>query len=1137
MYSSPNKIEPNIRGSIMSVDNGGNGAMLKSPILENPNLFKILPTVNELDKDNSFLDNSLLFENKARSSNMNRSCIDFEKDKFIDKNASFVKINKTKFSSNISYDGLQDQSDLDRSTSSMYKPRPEEVVSKEEMKNLINIFDRKPISKAKSIRKKNNAWKKKQTLRKEKTLKNEKIEKIEKKEQIEEESSSLSMLSHIDNLNLPLQIKKTQNLTKNKNSLLCSSEVKLEINQHIKNPFISKESEANINVNATNNNNKFWNAIDAVFDSAKEKENLFDEFDESEMTGFNFNISALKGRDKENVQKNEQKNILKSNNIENSRNTKISKIDSMKSENDNPFDEEDLVYFDGRNRQVFSFYNKNGNPRNNKNINNDVPSNIKKPEDNNKNEKLIISKELKKKNDIWEIDSIPENLNENWNDISNIKENKDYDQITKAKNKNDSMIERLGSNGIKNNNKQELKLSLVSEFQVSNIHNKNIDGNNVKTQDKNLGSDIHNNLVSNILPPKDNLPNFIRESIGRESLKLNLDIFKQNERKKRNKNLEDFLIKDNLTNNTNNTLMNTIDIVNTYPPTPPEMEVQESNINNVSNSHIHNKKTDSYYERYKIIKQDSKDERNLKTISHSFTPVIKSDASHSQDRSKTNKNLLHVQIPEDDSDIDKGIKNKIYQGEIDRTAHQFVALQKHLPYSKFNLDLKRKSRIGQQDKNEVLYNNIADFTTLNQLINSVKKASHNQVESLKNNANKNHQLQISKNLLANTMNVNEVMKLVGNNNQKHMNIKQSHSPVNHNILQNNKNKATLSNLSNNPSKTLVSTPRKNNNNLNKASQSPITNSNNNLANIGSTSPHASQLNNKNNSNSSNSLIKEKDKKSNSNTPITPLTSTSNTTSSNINEKFLMEMLEEIKEKNNHVQKYFLLKETAMKREIEDLKSKLKIQMEKEKNLSEEVEELKLKLAFFADDISNSKKRDKEKDLYGNTNTTNTTKRNYHEDYLQEKESPPILNVLPSPEKKSGRPPRISLSAIPDLGDFNSEEKFVQKYHVSRLKSYALLLKDIGLDPSTFYDDLIFSNKDLEDDICYDCTSAPLDHKCLEGKWNYALILRKHPKLKNFILLMAKKLLYDNRARLKLEEKTLKIFSNDLKAIDQLVRKL
>lgn len=979
MHSGANKIEPNIRGSMKSIDNGGNG--------------------------------------------------------YSDKSSLFVKNNKNKISSNILNDDFQDQSDLDmldRSPPFIFKPKPKELVSNERIQNSHIIHDRNPTADSKTD--KDTSSIKMQNLKNEKILKNEKFD---------EEIASMSVLSDIDSLNFPLQIKKPQNsaiVSKgDKDSLSCGSDLKFEINPQIKNPFISKESEGNINLNLINKNNKFWNALDAVFDSPKTKDNILYDFEEIDERKKNSNIDRI------------------NNHVENN------------------LDEEDLIYFDGRNRQVFSFHNKNRNTQNTKNsgptnvnpstkVN--VPNNIKKQENDDLNPKSNLSRDLglKKKSDIWEVDSLPGNLNDNWSMISNVKDNncKEYDQINKNKSKNDSMIERLGSNGIKNNNtnnRYDLKLSHLNEFDINNTEGKHLEEKNIniKTQEKKSAKEVSN---------------FIRDSISRESLKLNLDIFKQNERKKRNKNLDDFLVKENLTNNTNNTnntlnLINTIDIVNTNSPTPKEKDRHQ----------------DSYYDRYKIIKKDSTDERNLKTLSHSYTPLVRGEGSNSQDKAMTNPNENHMSGP-------------------------------------------------------------------------VKKANQNQVEVIKSNANKFQQLQINKNLMVNTMNVNEVMKSVGNNNLKFFKNNSSHSPVSKNFQQNNKTKTTSSNnlYLLNQTKTCGNsgTPRKNTtNNINKVVQSPINSSKNitNLGNASPHSPHSNQLNNKINSNSSKSLNKDKKTNTTGNSLFAPSTSSaSNSTPSNFNEKFLMAMLEEIKEKNNHVQKYFLLKETAMKREIEDLKSKLKIQIEREKNLSEEVDELKIKLAFFADDANNSKKREKQKErdkdmlLYGNT--TNTTKRYCNDDSIQEKESPQILNlvsantsasVVSSPDRKSGRPPRISLSAIPELGDFNSEEKFVQKYHVSRLKSYALLLKDIGLDPSTFYDDLLFSNKDLEDDICYDCTSAPVDHKCLEGKWNYAVVLRNYPKLKNFILLMAKKLLYDNRARLKLEEKTLKIFSNDLKAIDQLVK--
>ncbi len=55
-----------------------------------------------------------------------------------------------------------------------------------------------------------------------------------------------------------------------------------------------------------------------------------------------------------------------------------------------------------------------------------------------------------------------------------------------------------------------------------------------------------------------------------------------------------------------------------------------------------------------------------------------------------------------------------------------------------------------------------------------------------------------------------------------------------------------------------------------------------------------------------------------------------------------------------------------------------------------------------------------------------------------------------------------------------------------------------------------------------------------GKWNYKHVLYSYPKVKKFIEILVNKLNHVNSARLKLEEKTLNIFYNDLKNMDHLV---
>jgi hypothetical protein len=136
----------------------------------------------------------------------------------------------------------------------------------------------------------------------------------------------------------------------------------------------------------------------------------------------------------------------------------------------------------------------------------------------------------------------------------------------------------------------------------------------------------------------------------------------------------------------------------------------------------------------------------------------------------------------------------------------------------------------------------------------------------------------------------------------------------------------------------------------------------------------------------------------------------------------------------------------------------------------------------------------------------------------------------------------------------TEKTFSQKYKIPKLKSFVLILKEFGLDISTFYDSLNSLNE-LEDDICEECFSSIakkeskeiLDKrilsklkykfldKCKDNKWNYKKAFEIFPQLRTFIDLFAKKLNHENKTRLKLEEKTLKLLSNDLKAIDNLVK--
>jgi len=70
----------------------------------------------------------------------------------------------------------------------------------------------------------------------------------------------------------------------------------------------------------------------------------------------------------------------------------------------------------------------------------------------------------------------------------------------------------------------------------------------------------------------------------------------------------------------------------------------------------------------------------------------------------------------------------------------------------------------------------------------------------------------------------------------------------------------------------------------------------------------------------------------------------------------------------------------------------------------------------------------------------------------------------------------------------TEKTFSQKYKIPKLKSFVLILKEFGLDISTFYDG-INSLNELEDDVCEECYSSM-------GKKESKEILDKRKSSKN-----------------------------------------
>ena len=225
-----------------------------------------------------------IFENRIDriSSTMNRSFVVFEKQHYLDQNASFIRTNN-----------LNDTEDEDFGNRSTFV-KPQEIMSKTkaEICSLINLFEPKPKENSILLRKKS------------------------------------------DN--------------RISTELKCSNSNILPINIQL--PKLDFSSSNFVNKLPT----KSW--IDAAFDSPKEKEAKFLENFEEDNEINNFNFPS-------------QRDLM-----ENITSNSPHFIQSKDKKSDISDDEDDFIY-DGRSRQVFSFYNKNIQKANSKTINNNVDKN------------------------------------------------------------------------------------------------------------------------------------------------------------------------------------------------------------------------------------------------------------------------------------------------------------------------------------------------------------------------------------------------------------------------------------------------------------------------------------------------------------------------------------------------------------------------------------------------------------------------------------------------------------------------------------------------------------------------------------------------------------------------------------------
>lgn len=203
---------------------------------------------------------------------------------------------------------------------------------------------------------------------------------------------------------------------------------------------------------------------------------------------------------------------------------------------------------------------------------------------------------------------------------------------------------------------------------------------------------------------------------------------------------------------------------------------------------------------------------------------------------------------------------------------------------------------------------------------------------------------------------------------------------------------------------------------------------------------------------------------------------------------VVELIEDIKEKYQKEEKNKIIKESELLSEISRLRSKLK-----EMSLNEENNQIILEK------------------LRRQAHMTNSA-------YFKKIKKVNKLNISNEDECLANELNQLSKDF--DVPNSSKREPFLIK-DTPKLKSYLYLCKQFNLNKHLIYDNT--SEKDFIDDI--------------DEKEKMIKVLNDNLTLKAFINTLANRLNHECNSRLLLEEKSLKIFSNDLKTIDLLEKKI
>ena len=214
---------------------------------------------------------------------------------------------------------------------------------------------------------------------------------------------------------------------------------------------------------------------------------------------------------------------------------------------------------------------------------------------------------------------------------------------------------------------------------------------------------------------------------------------------------------------------------------------------------------------------------------------------------------------------------------------------------------------------------------------------------------------------------------------------------------------------------------------------------------------------------------------------------------------IVDMIENIKEKYQNEEMKYKEKEQDLENEIQILREKIKQFSINETNYQIEIEKLKRKKLNISSVIDDQQ-----------TSVTNNTKVS---DVSISKldEFPKDLNSLLL---------KNSSSAVETKKQININELPPSVKPNIKYKSFLKLFKQFGLNRNLFCE--------KKDDSEFIDDTEEID---------YDIVFAKYPQIKSFIQLISNRLNKECESRLVLEEKTLQIFTNDIKTIDNLEKKL